>query len=118
MDSASTPVALKNKGAPAIRDGVRLRLPHFYLGGSERCGWAQSILKHSMVKQFHQVGRGLVVYIPQTGHYSRRSGVHESARQTDQSFSGDILSQRGLAAAQDDQVCVESHVVNFVQPQK
>src|SRR5262245_63276705 len=93
------PIALKDEGSPSIRDGVRFCLPHRYLRGPERGGRTQSILQHPLVKQLHQVGCGLVIYIPQAGHHAWGSGVHKSARQTDQPFTADFLPQSGLAAA-------------------
>src|SRR5262245_53354416 len=98
MDSALAPIALMDEGSPSIRDGVRFCLPHRYLHGPERGGGTHSILQHPLVKPLHQVGCGLIVYIPQAGHHAWRSGVHQSSRQTGQPFASDFLPQSWMAA--------------------
>src|SRR5262245_20270536 len=96
-DSALAPIALKDEGSPSIRDGVRFCLPHRYLRGPERGGRTQSILQHPLVKQLHQVGCGLIVYIPQAGHDAWRPGVHKSARQTDEPVTRGVPPPAALA---------------------
>src|SRR5262245_65723037 len=95
--SELAPVALKDEGPPSIRDGVRFCLPHRYLRGPERGGRTQSILQHPLVKQLHQVGCGLIVYIPQAGHDAWRPGVHKSARQTDEPVTRGVPPPAALA---------------------
>lgn len=63
-----------------------------------------SLTKHLAVEFRHEFRCRAVVYLPQTGHHPRRSGVHETTRQSNHSFSLDLFAERSLTSAEHDQI--------------
>src|SRR2546421_12268205 len=78
----------------------------------------QTILQHAAIEPGHKLRGGPVVDAPKAGDHPRRAGVHESARQSDQSLALDLFAQRRLASAQDYEVGVQSQIVNLIKAQK
>src|SRR5438093_10922410 len=91
------PLTLDHEACPIIRGFPPLFAPQRDLRRTQRGNRAQSISQHPFVESLHQHRRRLVANVPEAGHHARRSRVHESAHQTDQTLSLHIRSQRGPA---------------------
>src|SRR5438067_8482467 len=59
-----------------------------------------------------------VVDEPKAGDHPRSAGVHEAARQADESFAFDLFAKGRLASAQDYEVSVQSQIVNLIETHK
>ena len=93
-------------------------LRHRDLGGAEGCGWSKLLPEHRFVKAFHKLSRGPIVDLPETRNHARRTGVHEPARQSDESFAANLFSERRLTCAQHDEIRRQFQVIQIVESQK
>ena len=76
------------------------------------------LAQHAAVEPPHQLGRGTVVNLPQTGNHALGSRIHEAARQTNQTLATDFLAETGLTRAEYDQISGQFQVVNLMQPEE
>src|SRR5215510_8665918 len=114
----SLPLALEHEPAPVKRRPPLRSFPHIDLRRAQGRRRSHSVLQHPAVEPLHQLRGGRVMRLPQTRHHTRRSRVHKSARQPNQSFAFDFLAQAGLTRAQNDQLRRQSQIEDFVQPQE
>jgi multiple sugar transport system permease protein len=81
-------------------------------------GGSTAILQHRPIEALHQLGRGLVVHLPQAGHHPARTGVHEAAGETHEALTADVAAEGGLAGAEHDEVDGEPQVVDLMHAQE
>jgi hypothetical protein len=67
------------------------------------------------VEALHEFRGGSIFHVPETGGDSGGSGVKEPARESNQAFAANLLADRGTAAAEHHQVCIEIEIVDLVE---
>src|ERR1041385_5652897 len=95
------PLTLQYERSPVMRGSPFAGFPHLDLRRTQSRCWSHVLLKHSCVKVTHQLRRRGIVYAPETGYYARRSRIHKTAGQANQSFSSGGFAECRLASTQD-----------------
>src|SRR5687768_11162610 len=113
------PLALQRERGPVVRRLPCLLPPHLDLRLAQRRRRARLLLAEQLpVELRHELARGFVVDLPETGDQARRARVHETARQPDQTFTADLLAESGLTCAQHQELGRQPQVVDVVEPQE
>ena len=106
---------MEGEGGPVV--GRFAFFPELELGLSEGRGMTFFGLPEGFVKLLHEFGGAVVVYVPEGACNAECACIHESACHPDRAFTGDVVTESGLAGAEDDEFGGEVEVEEFGETQ-
>src|SRR5678815_2515141 len=88
----STPLTLQHKRRPEIRMAPAFLLRDALLSLFQSLSRTFPVRKHLVIELGHQLGGRSIVHFPETRHYARRSRMHETTGERDESFAPDLFA--------------------------